>query len=160
MLFVSSLESKRGKKKKRMTKKKKKNLHEDGTPARALVEIVALRIYTQGITWSQTKEKAPRDVFLPAWDFDTCLDAANWNGLLLNEISAHCMGRGRKVTHYNYSTWFTELSHLHSPTFPLISFGDLCMWSVNVCAFDIYRGLISFSLHRCVPQIYYPVLLF
>lgn len=68
------------------------------------------------------KQKALRDVFLPAWDFDTCLAVANWNGSLSNEISARRTGSGKKVTHYNYSTWLTELSQLCSPTFTLISF--------------------------------------
>lgn len=86
----------------------------------------------RGITWSQTKGKAPRDVFLPAWDFDTCLAAANWNGSLSNEISARRMGREKKVTHYNYSTWLTELSHPCSPTFPLISFRDPAKVEVHV----------------------------
>lgn len=106
------------------------------------VDFAALCIFAQGITWSQTKEKAPRDVFLPAWDFDTCLASANWNGSLSNEISVCCKGREKKVTHYNYSTWFTELSHLCSPTFPLISFWDLGKVCVHVCVYP--------RLHVCL----------
>lgn len=115
------------------------------------VDFAALCIFTQGITWSQTKEKAPRDVFLPAWDFDTCLASANWNGSLSNEISVCCKGREKKVTHYNYSTWFTELSHLCSPTFPLISFWDLgkvCMLVFMSAWHTPHRGSISHLLSR------------
>lgn len=71
---------------------------------------------------SHDRKQKRGDVFLPAWDFDTCLTAPNWNGSLSNEISARRTGSGKKVTHYNYSTWLTELSHLCSPTFTLISF--------------------------------------
>ena len=71
-------------------------------------------------------------------------------------------GEEKKVTHYNYSTWFTELSHLCSPTFPLISFGDLGKVSVCecVCLPDTHRGLISFSLHLWSHKNYNPMLLF
>lgn len=78
----------------------------------------------------------------------------------------------KKVTHYNYSTWFTELSHLCSPTFPLISFGDLgkvyvCV-CVRVCECDcliytqrIFFFLASFSPFICVwAKIKIPMLLF
>lgn len=131
-----------------------REVHKDEIQTPVSVDFVALCIFTQGITWSQTKEKAPRDVFLPAWDFDTCLAAANWNGSLSNEISACRTGREKKVTHYNYSTWFTELSHLCSPTFPLISFGDLGKVCEHICVCvcvrvrpsDIHRGSISLLL--------------
>lgn len=135
-LLVSLLEVKVQMKKRRMSVVQK---DEKQPPVSG--DFVALCIFTQGITWSQTKEEAPRDVFLPAWDFDTCLAAANWNGSVSNEISARRMGREKKVTHYNNSTWFTELSHLCLPTFPLISFRDLGKVCVCVCTCppDIYR---------------------
>lgn len=116
-----------------MKKRRMRVVHKDEKQPPVSADFVALCIFTQGITWFQTKEKAPRDVFLPAWDFDTCLAAANWNGSVSNEISARCMGREKKVTYYNNSTWFTELSHLCLPTFPLISFGDLGKVYVHVC---------------------------
>lgn len=134
-----------------MKKRRMRVVHKDEKQPSVSADFVALCIFTQGITWSQTKEKEPRDVFLPAWDFDTCLAAANWNGSVSNEISACCMGREKKVTYYNNSTWFTELSHLCLPTFPLISFGDLgkvyvhvCMCvSFCTCLSDTYWGSIS-----------------
>lgn len=133
-------------------------LHKDEKQPPVSADFVALCIFTQGITWFQTKEKAPRDVFLPAWDFDTCLAAANWNGSVSNEISARCMGREKKVTHYNNSTWFTELSHLCLPTFPLISFGDpgkvyVHVWmcaSFCTCLPDTYSSSISLSVFSLI----------
>ena len=59
-------------------------------------------------------------------------------------------GEKKKVTHYNYSTWFTELSHLCSPTFPLISFGDLgkVYVHISVCVCALVR--FYFSLAFCL----------
>lgn len=99
------------------------------------------------VMWPPTKKRTHRgDVFLPAWDFDTCFAAANWTGSLSNEIFARCARAERKVTHYNYSTWFTELSHLALPTFTLISFGDL--GEMCVCVFECPGAAFLYSCRK------------
>lgn len=59
-------------------------------------------------------------------------------------------GEKKKVTHYNYSTWFTKISHLCSPTFPLISFWDLGKVYVLVCVHAcVHVFLIHTEVQSC-----------